>query len=54
MLDYIVNFKLVIGDFYVDGFTSTVKGEDNTPIFLKNVGDKVQLWFSLKQNIDKM
>ncbi|WP_407723727.1 hypothetical protein [Ruminococcus sp. JL13D9] len=49
-----VHFNWKIGEFYVDGFTSTVKGEDNTPIFLKNVGDKVQLWFSLKQNIDKL
>ena len=49
-----VHFNWKIGEFYVDGFTSTVKGEDNTPIFLKNVGDKVQLWFSLKQDIEKL
>ncbi len=49
-----VHFNWKIGEFYVDGFTSTVKGDDDTPIFLKNVGDKVQLWFSLKQNIDKL
>ena len=49
-----VHFNWKIGEFYVDGFTSTVKGDDNTPIFLKNVGDKVQLWFSLKQDIEKL
>lgn len=49
-----VHFNWKIGEFYVDGFTSTVKGDDDNPIFLKNVGDKVQLWFSLKQNIDKL
>ena len=38
-----VHFNWKIGEFYVDGFTSTVKGEDNTPIFLKNVGDNVEV-----------
>lgn len=41
-----------LGQFYVDGFTATTKNTDNTPIFLKNVGDKVTLWFKLEQNID--
>lgn len=49
-----VHFNWKLGEFYVDGFTSTVKGDDDTPIFLKNVGDQVKLWFSLKQDITKL
>ena len=49
-----IHFNWKIGEFYVDGFASTVKDDENTPVFLKNVGDKVQLWFSLKQDIEKL
>lgn len=43
-----------LGQFYVDGFTATTKNADDTPIFLKNAGDKVTLWFKLEQNIDSL
>lgn len=48
------HFNWKIGDFYVDGYTSVTKTDDGVPIFLKNVGDKVQLWFHLQQDIDKL
>ena len=48
------HFNWIIGDFYVDGYTSVTKTDDGVPIFLKNVGDKVQLWFHLQQDIDKL
>lgn len=42
-----------LGKFYVKGYTrqTTVKGK---PLFLKNAGDKVGLWFSLTQDIDRL
>lgn len=43
-----------IGEFYVTGFTRPTKSNDGNPEFLKNVGDKVVLWFNLGQNIDSL
>ena len=43
-----------LGKFYVDGFTQMVHDEDGNPVFLKNVGDEVTLWFNLVQDIDKL
>lgn len=39
-----------LGNFFVSGYTE--KTEDQ--VFLKNVGDKITLWFNLKQDIDKL
>lgn len=42
-----------IGYFYVNGYTrETSIGQ--TPVFLKNVGDKVTLWFHLSEDITKL
>ncbi len=42
-----------IGSFIINGYTQDVKDEKTgDPIFLKNVGDRVTLWFNLEQNID--
>lgn len=42
-----------IGTFTINGFTQ--KQEKNgIPIFLKNVGDQVTLWFTLEQDINKL
>ena len=44
-----------IGQFYINGFSGNAhfyKGDESkkeNPLFLKNVGDKVTLWFDLKQ-----
>lgn len=43
-----------IGYFYVNGYTRETKDTDNTPVFLKNVGDKVTLWFHLSEDIAKL
>lgn len=44
-----------IGDFFVSGYTDrTVDEETGNVVFLKNVGDKVTLWFSLTQDIDHL
>ncbi|MCC8105728.1 MAG: hypothetical protein LIO99_06940 [Clostridiales bacterium] len=40
-----------IGEFFINGYTRETKDEDGNTYFLKNVGDKVTLWFSLEQDI---
>ncbi|MBR3104302.1 MAG: hypothetical protein IKH46_10835, partial [Lachnospiraceae bacterium] len=42
-----------IGRFIVNGYTSEVKLDGNS-VFLKNVGDRVTLWFRLEQNINAL
>ena len=42
-----------IGTFVVNGYTRETKNNiSGDSVFLKNVGDKVTLWFNLKQDID--
>ena len=43
-----------LGQFYVCGFTQRVNNTQDGDIFLKNVGDKVQLRFALLQDIDSL
>ena len=43
-----------LGNFFVSGYTDEVKGPDGNMVFLKNVGDKVTLWFRLNQDINKL
>ncbi len=40
-----------IGSFFVNGYTRDMTDEHGNTVFLKNVGDKVTLWFNLAQNI---
>ncbi|MDO5042376.1 MAG: hypothetical protein Q4D92_02570 [Slackia sp.] len=47
------HFGWSLGRFYVTGYTSKT-GSDDVPVFLKNTGDKVALWFELEQNIDSL
>ena len=42
-----------IGNFYVSGYTDKVIDGDKV-VFLKNVDDKVTLWFKLSQNINAL
>lgn len=41
-----------LGNFFVSGYTDKVANADENVVFLKNVGDKVTLWFKLNQNIN--
>ena len=41
-----------MGNFFISGYTRETKDDEGTPVFLKNVGDQVTLWFKLKQDID--
>jgi len=44
------HFNMDIGVFTINGYTRETS-EDNVPVFLKNVGDNVTLWFTLNQDI---
>ena len=49
------HYGWTIGTFFVNGYTREVKDNTfSTPIFLKNVGDRVTLWFNLQQNINEL
>jgi len=43
-----------LGNFFVSGYTSNTKDNDGDNVFLKNVDDKVTLWFNLSQDINKL
>ena len=43
-----------LGHFYIKGYTRQTEKSDGTPVFLKNVGDKVTLSFKLEQDINKL
>ena len=47
------HFGWEIGQFFVGGFTDYEDDTDGNPIFLKNNGDKLSLWFELQQDINK-
>lgn len=42
-----------LGTFVINGYTSETE-QNGTPVFLKNVGDKVTLWFTLQQDINAL
>ncbi len=43
-----------LGNFFVSGYTDKRVEDDKEVVFLKNVGDKVTLWFNLSQDITKL
>ena len=43
-----------LGRFFVSGYTRVNNDNPDNPVILKNVGDKVTLWFSLSQDIDAL
>lgn len=47
------HFEMNLGTFVVNGY-SRETSEDNVPVFLKNVGDNVTLWFVLDQDINRL
>ena len=48
------HFGWKIGEFFVSGYSDEEKAENNNPIFLKNVGDQITLWFCIEQDINKL
>lgn len=49
-----VHYGWNLGQFYVCGYTQRTTDSDNADVFLKNVGDKVELHFNLLQDIDAL
>ncbi|SEA49691.1 hypothetical protein SAMN05216349_11460 [Oribacterium sp. KHPX15] len=47
------HFGWELGTFIINGYTRETM-YNNKPIYLKNVGDKVTLWFKLNQDINKL
>lgn len=47
------HFEMELGTFVINGYTRETS-ENNIPVFLKNVGDNVTLWFNLKQDINNL
>ena len=47
-----IHYGWELGSFFVSGYTDEVKNADGNMVFLKNVGDKVTLWFNLHENIN--
>lgn len=43
-----------LGSFSISGYTRVTQDENDNPVFLKNVGDKVTLSFLLEQDIDSL
>lgn len=43
-----------IGYFYINGYTRETETTEHIPVFLKNVGDKVTLWFHLSEDIARL
>lgn len=49
-----IHYGWNLGNFFVSGYTDEVTDADGDMVFLKNVGDKVTLWFKLNQNINEL
>ena len=47
-----VHYGWDLGNFFVSGYTDDVTDTEGNKVFLKNVGDKVTLWFNLNENIN--
>ena len=46
------HFGWKLGSFFVSCYTSVYPDENGDPVFIKTLGDKVELWFQLEQDID--
>lgn len=46
------HYDVTLGQFFVSGYTDKTPDGNGNMVFLKNVGDKVTLWFHLNENID--
>lgn len=48
-----IHYGWDLGNFFISGYTDKRVSDDEV-VLLKNVGDKVTLWFNLSQNIDAL
>ena len=49
-----IHYGWELGNFFVSGYTDEVTDSEGNIVFLKNVGDKVTLWFNLNENINSL
>lgn len=49
-----VHWGWQLGSFYVTDFTRVIERDNESTMFLKNVGDEITLWFDLEQDIDRL
>lgn len=49
-----IHYGWDLGNFFVSGYTDKRVSDDGNVVFLKNVGDKVTLWFNLTQDINSL
>ena len=49
-----IHYGWELGSFFVSGYTDKIAAASEDVVFLKNVGDKVTLWFKLNQNINSL
>ena len=47
-----IHYGWDLGNFFISGYTDEITNPSGNTVFLKNVGDKVILWYKLNQNID--
>lgn len=46
------HFGWSLGSFFVSGYTSVYEDSEGKPVFIKTLGDRIELWFQLEQDID--
>ena len=49
-----IHYGWELGNLFVSGYTDEVTDSEGNIVFLKNVGDKVTLWFNLNENINSL
>lgn len=49
-----IHYGWDLGNFFISGYTDKRVNADGSVVFLKNVGDKVTLWFNLAQDINAL
>lgn len=49
-----IHYNWELGNFFVSGYTAKTTDSTGDMVFLKNIGDRVTLWFRLDQNIDAL
>ena len=48
------HFGWRLGRFFMSGFSRVSDGTSDNPVFVKNVGDEITLWFDLEQDINAL
>lgn len=49
-----VHYGWELGNFFISGYTDKLENSSGNIVFLKNIGDRVTLWFKLNQDIDRL